>query len=177
MTLDEMLSNRDKINTHLLSVLDEATNPWGVKVTRIEIKDLEPPSDLIEAMSRQMKAERQKRAEILEAEGKRQAQILISEGEKQSVILDAEGRKEAAIRDAEARERLAEAEANATNVVSQAVKNGDIQALNYFVANKYTEALEKIASAENEKVIFMPLEASSVIGSLGGISELLKKTK
>lgn len=174
MSLDQMLSNRDEINSHLLSVIDQATNPWGVKVTRIEIKDLEPPVDLVEAMSRQMKAERQKRADILEAEGARQSDILKAEGEKQAAILDAEGRKEAAFRDAEARERLAEAEANATQMVSDAVKDGDIQALNYFVATKYTEALQEIATSDNEKLVLMPLEASSLLGSLGGISELAK---
>jgi len=174
MTLDEMLSNREEINTRLLTVVDQATNPWGVKVTRIEIKDLEPPHDLVEAMSRQMKAERQKRADILEAEGQRQSEILRAEGEKQAAILDAEGRKEAAFRDAEARERLAEAEANATRMVSDAVRDGDVQALNYFVATKYTEALQAIASADNEKLVLMPLEASALIGSLGGIGELAK---
>lgn len=174
MTLDEILSNRDEINNHLLSVVDQATNPWGVKVTRIEIKDLEPPLDLIEAMSRQMKAERQKRADILEAEGKRQSRILRAEGEKQGAILDAEGRKESSMRDAEARERLAQAEANATSMVSEAIKNGNVQALNYFVATKYTEALQAIASADNEKLVLMPLEASALLGSLGGIGELAK---
>jgi regulator of protease activity HflC (stomatin/prohibitin superfamily) len=174
MSLDQMLSNRDEINSHLLNVIDEATNPWGLKVTRIEIKDLEPPTDLVEAMSRQMKAERQKRADILEAEGKRQAEILRAEGEKQGAILDAEGRKEAAFRDAEARERLAEAEANATKVVSDAIKDGDVQALNYFVATKYTEALQEIATSNNEKLVLMPLEASALLGSLAGIGEIAK---
>jgi len=174
MSLDQMLSNRDEINSHLLTVIDQATNPWGIKVTRIEIKDLEPPLDLVEAMSRQMKAERQKRADILEAEGQRQSEILRAEGEKQAAILDAEGRKEAAFRDAEARERLAEAEANATTMVSDAVKDGDVQALNYFVATKYTEALQAIATADNEKLVLMPLEASALLGSLGGIAELAK---
>ncbi len=174
MNLDEMLSNREQINSRLLAVIDQATNPWGVKVTRIEIKDLEPPADLVEAMSKQMKAERQKRAEILEAEGKRQAAILRAEGDKKAAVLEAEGRKEAAFRDAEARERLAEAEANATKMVSKAIKEGDPQALNYFVANKYTEALQAIGTAENEKIIFMPLEATALIGSLGGIGELAK---
>lgn len=174
MNLDEMLSNREQINSRLLTVIDEATNPWGVKVTRIEIKDLEPPTDLVEAMSKQMKAERQKRAEILEAEGNKQSEILRAEGDKKSAVLEAEGRKEAAFRDAEARERLAEAEANATKMVSEAIKNGDPQALNYFVATKYTEALQNIATADNEKIIFMPLEATSLIGSLGGIGELVK---
>jgi regulator of protease activity HflC (stomatin/prohibitin superfamily) len=174
MSLDEMLSNREEINTRLLTVVDQATNPWGVKVTRIEIKDLEPPTDLVEAMSRQMKAERQKRADILEAEGHRQSEILRAEGEKQAAILDAEGRKEAAYRDAEARERLAKAEAEATRMVSDAVRDGDVQALNYFVATKYTEALQAIATADNQKLVLMPLEASALIGSLGGIGELAK---
>jgi regulator of protease activity HflC (stomatin/prohibitin superfamily) len=174
MSLDQMLSNRDEINSHLLTVIDQATNPWGIKVTRIEIKDLEPPLDLVEAMSRQMKAERQKRADILEAEGQRQSEILRAEGEKQAAILDAEGRKEAAFRDAEARERLAKAEANATTMVSDAIKDGDVQALNYFVATKYTEALQAIATADNEKLVLMPLEASAILGSLGGIGELVK---
>ena len=174
MSLDEMLSNREEINTRLLTVVDQATNPWGVKVTRIEIKDLEPPHDLVEAMSRQMKAERQKRADILEAEGQRQSEILRAEGKKQSAILDSEGRKEAAFRDAEARERFAEAEANATRMVSDAISDGDVQALNYFVATKYTEALQAIGAADNQKLVLMPIEASSLIGSLAGIGELTK---
>ncbi len=174
MSLDEMLSNREEINTRLLHVVDQATNPWGVKVTRIEIKDLEPPADLVEAMSRQMKAERQKRADILEAEGQRQSEILRAEGKKQSAILDSEGRKEAAFRDAEARERFAEAEANATRMVSDAISDGDVQALNYFVATKYTEALQAIGAADNQKLVLMPIEASSLIGSLAGIGELTK---
>jgi regulator of protease activity HflC (stomatin/prohibitin superfamily) len=174
MTLDEMLSNREEINIRLLTVVDQATNPWGVKVTRIEIKDLEPPADLVEAMSRQMKAERQKRADILEAEGHRQSEILRAEGNKQAAILDAEGRKEAAYRDAEARERLAKAEAEATTMVSDAIRDGNVQALNYFVATKYTEALQAIATADNQKLVLMPLEASALIGSLGGIGELAK---
>lgn len=176
MDLDELLSKRDEINARLLGVVDDATTPWGVKVTRIEIKDIEPPKDLVEAMGRQMKAEREKRANILEAEGLRQAEILRAEGEKASIMLEAEGRKEAAFRDAEARERSAEAEARATFVVSEAIAKGDIQAINYFVALKYVEALKDMASADNHKVIFMPLEASSVIGSLGGIAELAKDT-
>jgi regulator of protease activity HflC (stomatin/prohibitin superfamily) len=174
MDLDELLSKRDEINARLLSVVDDATTPWGVKVTRIEIKDISPPADLVEAMGRQMKAEREKRANILEAEGLRQAEILKAEGEKQAVMLDAEGRREAAFRDAEARERLAEAEARATFVVSEAISKGNIQAINYFVAQKYVDAIKDIASADNSKVVFMPLEASSVIGSLGGIAELAK---
>ncbi|MCK4841557.1 MAG: SPFH/Band 7/PHB domain protein [Methylococcales bacterium] len=175
MDLDELLSKRDEINARLLNVVDDATTPWGVKVTRIEIKDIAPPRDLVEAMARQMKAEREKRASILEAEGMRQAEILRAEGEKQGAILDAEGRKEAAFRDAEARERLAEAEANATSMVSDAIAKGDIQAINYFVAQKYIESLKDIASADNSKLILMPLEASSVIGALGGIGELAKE--
>ncbi len=174
MDLDELLSKRDDINARLLNVVDDATAPWGVKVTRIEIKDIEPPKDLIEAMGRQMKAEREKRANILEAEGFRQAEILKAEGQKQAVMLDAEGRKEAAFRDAEARERQAEAEARATAMVSQAIESGSTHAINYFVAQKYVEALKDMASAPNSKVVFMPLEASSVIGSLGGIAELAK---
>lgn len=174
MDLDELLSNRDKINAQLLTVVDDATTPWGVKVTRIEIKDISPPRDLVDAMARQMKAERLKRAQILEAEGMRQAEILKAEGEKQGAILTAEGQKEAAFREAEARERLAEAEAKATQVVSEAIAKGDINAINYFVAQRYTEALQQIGSAESNKVIMMPLEASSLIGSLAGIGELAK---
>jgi regulator of protease activity HflC (stomatin/prohibitin superfamily) len=174
MDLDELLSKRDEINTRLLNVVDDATTPWGIKVTRIEIKDIEPPADLVEAMGRQMKAERVKRANILEAEGHRQSEILRAEGDKQAVMLDAEGRREAAFRDAEARERLAEAEARATAMVSEAIAKGDIQAINYFVAQKYVEALKEMASANNHKVIMMPLEASNVIGSLAGITELAK---
>ncbi len=174
MDLDEVLSERDQINARLLMVVDEATTPWGVKVTRIEIKDITPPRDLVDAMGRQMKAEREKRANILDAEGFRQAAILKAEGEKQSVILDAEGEKEAAFRQAEARERLAEAEAKATLMVSQAIAKGDINAINYFIAQKYTEALKEIAAAENQKVIMIPLEASSLIGSIAGIGEIAK---
>jgi regulator of protease activity HflC (stomatin/prohibitin superfamily) len=175
MDLDELLSRRDEINARLLSVVDDATSPWGIKVTRIEIKDIAPPKDLVDSMARQMKAEREKRAQILEAEGMRQAEILKAEGLKQGAILDAEGRKEAAFRDAEARERLAEAEAKATLVVSEAIAKGDVQAINYFVAQKYIESLKEVAAANNSKLIFMPLEASSVIGSLGGIGELAKE--
>lgn len=175
MDLDELLSKRDEINARLLTVVDDATSPWGVKVTRIEIKDINPPADLVDAMARQMKAERDKRAEILEAEGQRQSQILRAEGEKQAAVLEAEGRREAAFRDAEAREREAEAEAKATNMVSEAIATGDIQAVNYFVAQRYVEALGQIASAPNQKVLFMPLEASSVIGAIGGVSELARE--
>ena len=174
MDLDELLSKRDEINARLLGVVDDATTPWGVKVTRIEIKDIAPPADLVEAMGRQMKAEREKRANILEAEGLRQSEILKAEGEKQAVVLDAEGRREAAFRDAEARERQAEAEAKATTMVSEAIASGNVQAVNYFVAQKYVEALRDMAAADNHKVIFMPLEASNVMGSLGGIAELAK---
>ena len=174
MDLDELLSQRDRINAQLLHVVDEATNPWGVKVTRIEIKDISPPRDLVDAMARQMKAERDKRASILEAEGMRQAEILRAEGEKQAAVLEAEGRKEAAFRDAEARERLAEAEANATTMVSKAISEGNVQAINYFIAQKYIDALGQIASADNNKVVLMPLEASSVIGAVAGIAEIAR---
>jgi len=172
MDLDELLSRRDDINARLLAVVDDATTPWGIKVTRIEIKDIAPPKDLVEAMGKQMKAERLKRASILEAEGLRQSEILRAEGAQQAAILEAEGRKEAAYRDADARERLAQAEARATLMVSESIAKGDIQAVNYFVAQKYIEALKEIASADNNKLIFMPLEASSVIAALGGITEL-----
>jgi regulator of protease activity HflC (stomatin/prohibitin superfamily) len=175
MDLDELLSQRDKINAQLLHVVDEATHPWGIKVTRIEIKDIAPPKDLVDSMARQMKAERDKRANILDAEGYRQAAILKAEGEKQSAILEAEGRREAAFRDAEARERAAEAEAKATAMVSEAIAKGNVQAVNYFVAQKYVDALKEIASAPNQKLILMPLEASGVIGAIGGIAELAKQ--
>ena len=175
MDLDQLLSQRDQINHQLLKVVDDATTPWGIKVTRIEIKDIAPPKDLIESMGRQMKAERDKRAAILEAEGLRQAAILKAEGEKQAVILQAEGQREAAFRNAEARERAAEAEAKATSSVSEAIAKGSVQAINYFVATKYIDALQRIASAPNQKMIFMPLEASSVIGAIGGIAELAKE--
>ena len=176
MALDELLSKRDHINARLLDVVDDATTPWGVKVTRIEIKDIAPPRDLVESMGRQMKAERNKRAAILEAEGLRQAEILRAEGEKQAVILQAEGQKEAAYREAEARERAAQAEARAIHVVSQSIAEGNVSAVNYFVAQKYTDALQSVASAENQKIIMMPLEASSLIGSLAGIGEIAKET-
>jgi regulator of protease activity HflC (stomatin/prohibitin superfamily) len=164
MDLDELLSNRDAINERLLRVVDEAAHPWGIKITRVEIKDINPPANLVESMGRQMMAERNKRAQILDAEGLKQSQIL-----------EAEGRKEAAFRDAEARERSAEAEARATQVVSEAISKGDVQALNYFVALKYTEALTRIGSATNSKVVLMPIEASSLIGTLGGIGEIAKE--
>jgi regulator of protease activity HflC (stomatin/prohibitin superfamily) len=175
MDLDELLSNRDAINARLLTVVDDATTPWGIKATRIEIKDISPPQDLVDAMARQMKAEREKRAAILEAEGLKQAAILKADGEKQAAILEAEGEKEAAFREAEARERLAEAEARATQMVSEAIAKGDINAINYFVAQKYTEALQTIGTAENQKLVLMPLEASSLIGSIAGIAEVAKK--
>lgn len=174
MDLDETLSKRDEINHRLLKVVDDATMPWGVKCTRIEIKDISPPSDLVESMGRQMKAERDKRANILDAEGFRQAAILKAEGEKQSAVLKAEGEKEAAFREAEARERLAQAEARATAMVSQAISQGDIQAINYFIAQKYVEALQSLASAPNQKVFLMPMESTGILGALGGIAELAK---
>ena len=175
MDLDESLSKRDEINARLLRVVDEATHPWGVKVTRIEIKDISPPRDIVDSMARQMKAEREKRAAILEAEGMRASAILKAEGEKQATVLEAEGRREAAFRDAEARERLAQAEAKATEMVSAAIAKGDVNAINYFVATKYVEALHSIGIAPNQKVIFMPMETAGVLGSLGGIGELAKE--
>ena len=175
MDLDELLSQRDEINARLLTVVDEATESWGVKVTRIEIKDINPPRDLVDAMARQMKAERDKRASILEAEGERQSEILKAEGEKRSQVLAAEGRKEAAFLDSEAREREAEAEAKATTMVSEAIASGSIQAVNYFVANNYVDALKSLASADNQKVLMLPLEATSVIGSIAGLTEITKE--
>ncbi|MDH5822947.1 SPFH/Band 7/PHB domain protein [Luteimonas sp. RD2P54] len=175
MDLDESLSNRETINAQLLNVVDQATNPWGIKVTRIEIRDIQPPRDLIDSMARQMKAERERRAVILEAEGHRQSAILRAEGEKQAAILEAEGEKEAAFREAEARERLAEAEAKATGMVSEAIAQGDVQAINYFIAQKYVEAFEKLATAPNQKFVLMPMEASGLIGTIGGVAELAKE--
>lgn len=175
MDLDELLSQRDRINNKLLTVIDEATNPWGVKITRVEIKDISPPQELVAAMARQMKAERDKRAIILDAEGQRQAEILKAEGAKQAAILEAEGRREAAFRDAEAREREAQAEARATEEVSRAIREGDTQAINYFVAQRYVEALQAVASAPNGKLVLMPLEAAGVIGSIAGIAELTRE--
>jgi regulator of protease activity HflC (stomatin/prohibitin superfamily) len=174
MDLDESLSQRDAINAKLLGVIDEATHPWGVKVTRIEIKDISPPRDLVDAMARQMKAEREKRANILDAEGYRQAAILKAEGEKQSAILSAEGKKEAAFREAEARERLAEAEAKATTMVSNAIAGGSVNALNYFVANNYVDALKEMARSPNQKMLLLPMESAGILGSLAGIAELAK---
>ena len=175
MDLDESLSNRETINAQLLNVVDHATNPWGIKVTRIEIRDIQPPRDLVDSMARQMKAERERRAVILEAEGHRQSEILRAEGEKQAAILEAEGEKEAAFREAEARERLAEAEARATQMVSDAIAQGDVQAINYFVAQKYVEAFAKLATAPNQKFVLMPMESSGILGSIGGIAELARQ--
>lgn len=175
LDLDDALSKRDDINARLLNVVDEATTPWGIKVTRIEIKDISPPMDLVDAMARQMKAEREKRATILEAEGHRQSLILRAEGDKRSAVLEAEGRKEAAYRDAEARERLAEAEARATTMVSDAIASGDLQAINYFVAQKYVEALSDFATGTNTKTLLLPMEASGILSSLAGIAEVAKQ--
>jgi regulator of protease activity HflC (stomatin/prohibitin superfamily) len=176
MDLDQMLSHRDEINERLLRVVDAAVSPWGVKVNRIEIKDIVPPADLVQSMGRQMKAEREKRAEILTAEGQRQSAILRAEGQKQSQILEAEGRREAAFRDAEARERLAQAEAKATEMVSEAVARGDVSALNYFVAQQYLKALGQFAEAPNQKILMLPIEATGVLASLGGIAEIARET-
>jgi regulator of protease activity HflC (stomatin/prohibitin superfamily) len=175
LDLDEALSKRNEINTRLLQIVDDATTPWGVKITRIEIRNIEPPADLVASMGRQMKAEREKRAAILEAEGLRQAAILRAEGEKQAQVLSAEGRKEAAFRDAEARERSAEAEARATQVVSDAIAAGNVHAINYFVANNYVKALTELAKAPNQKVLMMPIDAAGVIGSIGGIAEITRE--
>jgi regulator of protease activity HflC (stomatin/prohibitin superfamily) len=174
LDLDESLSKRDEINTKVLMAVDQATHPWGIKVNRIELKDIQPPRDLIESMARQMKAEREKRANILEAEGHRASEILRAEGEKQAAVLEAEGRREAAFRDAEARERLAEAEAKATTMVSDAIAKGDVQAINYFVAQKYVEALKEFAASPNQKLLMLPMETTGILGSLAGIAELAK---
>jgi len=175
MEIDELLSQRDMINHKLLSVVDEATVPWGVKVTRVEIRDITPPRDLVDAMARQMKAEREKRATILDAEGIRQSEILRAEGEKQSAILDAEGKKMAAFLEAEARERAAEAEANATKMVSDAIAKGNMNALNYFLGQKYIEALKGIATSSNQKLLMLPMDTTNVAGSLAGIAEVAKE--
>jgi regulator of protease activity HflC (stomatin/prohibitin superfamily) len=176
MDLDQVLSHRDEINERLLRVVDAAVSPWGLKVNRIEIKDIVPPADLVEAMGRQMKAERVKRADILQAEGQRQSEILRAEGAKQGQILQAEGRREAAFRDAEARERSAEAEAKATQMVSDAIAKGDVAALNYFIADKYIKAFGQLADSPNQKIIMLPIEAMSILGSLAGIGEIAKAT-
>jgi regulator of protease activity HflC (stomatin/prohibitin superfamily) len=176
MDLDQVLSHRDEINERLLRVVDAAVSPWGLKITRVEIKDIRPPADIVNAMGRQMKAEREKRAVILESEGSRASAILRAEGEKQSQILEAEGRREAAFRDAEARERLAEAEAKATQMVSEAIAKGDVAALNYFIADKYIKAFGQIADSPNQKVIMLPVETMGILGSLAGIGEIAKAT-
>lgn len=176
MDLDEMLSQRDGINERLLRIVDMATNPWGVKVTRIEIRDISPPEDLVQAMASQMKAEREKRANILEAEGLRAAAILKAEGLKQADILRAEGERQAAFLDAEARERAAEAEARATEMVSKAIAEGDIQAVNYFVAQKYVEALGQIGASNSSKVFMLPVDATGVMGAVGGVTEIVRQT-
>lgn len=175
MDLDELLSKRDDINARLLAVVDHATNPWGIKITRVEVKDMRPPADIVNAMARQMKAEREKRANILDAEGARAAEVLRAEGQKQSRILEAEGRREAAFREAEARERAAEAEAKATRLVSDAIEEGSAQAINYFIAQKYVDAVGKFATSTNAKTILFPVEATQLIGTLGGIGELAKE--
>ena len=174
LDLDEVLSRRDDINSRLLSVLDAATQPWGTKITRVELKDVRPPDDVVASMAKQLNADREKRARILEAEGFRQSEILKAEGEKQAQILAAEGRVEAAKRDAEARERLAEAEAKATSLVSDAVGSGNTQALNYFIAQKYVEALNAIGTSGNSKLVLLPMEASALAGSIGGIGALVR---
>ena len=175
MNLDELLSQRDRINGSILGVVDEATSTWGVKVTRVEIKNIEPPRDLVDAMARQMKAEREKRASILEAEGDKQSNILRAEGQKQSAILEAEGRRESAFRQAEARERAAEAEAKATRDVSEAIASGDLQAINYFISQKYIDALQSLAKSPNQKILFVPPEAAGSIGALGSAAEIVRE--
>lgn len=175
MDLDESLSKRDEINSKVLMAVDQATHPWGIKVNRIELKDIQPPRDLVDSMARQMKAEREKRANILEAEGLRQSEILRAEGEKQAAILSAEGRKEAAFREAEARERLAEAEASATKALSEAISAGNVQAINYFVAQKYVEAFKSLAESNNSKFVMLPMESSALTSSLGGLAQLAKE--
>jgi len=177
MDLDETLSKRDEINARLLMVVDQATHAWGVKITRVEVKDIRPPADIVNAMGRQMKAERDKRASILEAEGLRASEILRAEGQKQSQILEAEGRREAAFRDAEAREREAEAEAKATEMVSNAIAGGNSQAINYFIAQKYVEAVREFATSPNTKTIFMPIETTSLVGTVGGLGELVRAVR
>lgn len=176
MALDDLLAERNEINARLLQTIDLATNPWGVKVTRVEVKDITPPADLVEAMARQKKAEQIKRAQILEAEGHRQSEILRAEGEKQSQVLEAEGRKEAAFLDAQARERMAAAEARATSMVSKAIAEGDVKAVNYFVAQKYVEALAKFAESDQQKTFFLPMESNGILGALGGMAEMLKQS-
>ncbi len=174
LELDETLSKRDEINARLLTVVDQATEPWGIKITRVELKDIRPPADIVNAMTRQMKAEREKRASILESEGARQSNILRAEGQKQSQILEAEGRREAAFRDAEARERAAAAEAEATRLVSEAIGRGNSQALNYFIAQKYVDALREFARSPNQKTFILPVEATALVGTVGGIAELVR---
>ncbi len=175
MDLDELLSNRDQINARLLAVVDEATEPWGVKVTRIEVKDIKPPADLVASMARQMKAEREKRANILDAEGFRQAAILKAEGEKQAAVLSAEGARQAAFLEAEARERSAQAEAAATRMVSEAIAAGNVQAINYFIAQRYLDALKDFATSPNQKTFILPMEATSILGSLQGIAAVAEE--
>jgi len=177
MDLDEVLSKRDEINTRLLAILDSATRPWGTKITRVELKDVRPPEEVVASMSKQLTADRTKRAQILTAEGQRQSEILKAEGQKQAQILAAEGRLEAAKRDAEARERLAEAEAKATTLVSEAVGSGSVQALNYFVAQRYTEALTNIGSSPNSKLVLLPLEAAGIAGSIAGIADIVREAQ
>lgn len=177
MDLDEVLSKRDNINAKLLSVIDSATDSWGVKVTRIEIKDLSPPADITQAMAKQMKAEREKRADILTAEGEKQSAILRAEGEKEAAVREAEGRRQAAFLDAEGREREAQAEAKATQMVSDAIAKGDVNAINYFVAQDYVKAFEKLAMSNQQKTVIVPAELSSLAATIGGIAALTEGTK